>query len=212
MSELTELRQEVMAYYHKSILDFYSGILKTFDIPHMHFNDIKNPKLIMHDDTPIYIGHIEIDDEGVSNFIHDTPLTIGCADSCEVISMQDFIIQGRLPSLSTIRQVDNKTEEVHFYAYQTINGQKSEQQEIFPLLRAQSTQTSYHLREHLNHLLNSEAKQIEIQLTEYPDEFKWIQDNEARFSDVCKRLEIALFKTPEQIILTQYITTDIIHL
>lgn len=212
MTVLSDLRQTIMEYYHKNILTFYRGTKKTFDIPHMHFNDIESPKLILHDDIPVFIGHIEVDNEGISNFIHDTPLTIGCDDTYEIICMQDFIIHGRLPSLSTIRQSNNDNENTKYYAYQTIDGQKSERQEIFPLLRAQSTQTSYHLRVHLNHLLNSDDNQIEIGLKEHPDEFEWIMKNEERFGDVCNRLEIAIFKTPSQIMLTRYETADKIEL
>ncbi len=212
MTVLSDLRQSIMEYYHRNILRFYSGTNKSYDIPHMHFNDLENPKLILHDDTPVFIGHIEVDNEGISNFIHDTPLTIGCDDTCEIICMQDFIIQGRLPSLSTIRQSDNDQEEARYYAYQTINQQKSDRQEIFPLLRAQSSQTSYRLRTRLNLLLNGIDKQIEIELTEHPDEFEWITNNEERFGDVCNRLEIAIFKMPSQIILTRYETADKIDL
>ncbi|MCW8932755.1 MAG: hypothetical protein OQL19_21270 [Gammaproteobacteria bacterium] len=212
MSELTNLRQTMMEYYHKKILKFFSGTNKTYDIPHMHFDNTDNPKLILHDDSPVYIGRIEVDNEGISNFIHDTPLTFGCDVNCETISMQDFIIHGRLPSLSTIRQTNNEDENTKYYAYQTINGIKSERQEIFPLLRAQSTQTSYLLRNHLNHLLNSKEKQIEISLSEHAAEFEWIMKNEDRFGDVCNRLEIAIFKTPTHIMLTRYASADEIKL
>jgi hypothetical protein len=224
LSNLSEMRQKIMSYYHKNILKFYSGLNKAFDIPHMNFNDTDTPKLTLHNDNPIFIGHIEVDDEGISNFIHATPLSIGCDDNCddncgdnygdnyEIISMQDFIVQGRLPSLSTIRQSDNEHENTRYYAYQTINGEKSERQEIFPLLRAESTQTSYLLRSHLNHLLNSEERQISIDITEHPAEFEWIRQNETRFGDICTRLEIAIFKTPTQIMLTRYSNADEINL
>ena len=212
MTELSDLRPKVMSYYHKRILKFYSGINTTFDLAHMNFDDMNDPKLVLHDDNPVFIGHIEVDKEGISNFIHNTPLLVGCDNNCESISMQDFIVQGRLPSLSTIRQKDNDNPEKQYYACQTIDGIKEEHVEIFPLLRAGSNETSYSLRLYLNKLISKEVRQIDFYKEENADVFEWIMQNEDRFGEVCNRLEIAIFKTPTEIMLTRYANTDEINM
>jgi hypothetical protein len=204
MSELEKLRQKIMTYYHSKILKFYAGSSRSFDLPHMHFESMESPRIILHDDEPVFIGRIEVNKEGISNFIHCIPLTIGCDDRCETLSMQDFIIHGRLPSLSTIRQIKEDTEDKKFYVYQTIDNKKSELQEIFPLLRANSSQTSYILRQHLNHLLKSEVTEIKLNLSDNKAEFEWIEQNSDRFNGICKRLDIAMFKTSSDIMLTCY--------
>jgi len=202
MSNLKSVRAKIMEYYHRKILKFYKGINKTIDLPHLHFENMKSPQIILHDEKTVFIGHIEVDGEGVSNFIHNIPLVIGNDDKFESISMQDFMAQGRLTSLSTIRQKYEDNPDKEFYAYQTIDDEKGEKLVIFPLLRANSTQTSYMLRKHLNLLLDKKVKQLD--LTPEQDEYGWIEQNGERFEDVCKRLDIAMFKDSNKITLMLY--------
>jgi len=199
LSDLKLVREKIVEYYHKRILHFYKGTNKTLDLPHMHFDKLKKPEIILHNKKPLFIGHIEIDQEGISNFIHNTPLTISSDDKVESISMQDFITWGRLTSLSTIRQKDENDPDKAFYAYQTINDEKSEKQEIFPLLRAGSTKASYLLRKQLNLLLTNKVKQLD--LSSDMDEYKWINENNDSFENVCQRLGIVILNKPEQITL-----------
>lgn len=200
LNDINELHAKIMAYYHKKILDFFCGTNPTLSLAHMHFDNFDSPELILHDDNPVYIGRIEVDNEGVSNFVFDTPMNICCGEKCETLSMQDFISYGRLSSLSTIRQMDENVPDKCYYAYVEVDGEKSEKMEIFPLLRAGSTQASFRLRNQINILLHGEAKQVEISSDQ--DEYHWIEENAERFDAVCHRLSLVMFKTAEQILLT----------